>query len=159
MFNWVDIVVLIVVGVSAIFGLWRGFVREVLSVAAWVAAIVVARLYAPHLEPMFTSLTDSDTARYVLAFATLCVLTLIVGAIINNFMVRLVSMAGLQLTDRLLGAVFGVARGVIIMAIIVYFAASAYAMELWWIESLTIPYIEQVIEWALGMLGSDPVAV
>tara|TARA_R100001143_G_scaffold29905_2_gene29157 strand:- start:244 stop:720 length:477 start_codon:yes stop_codon:yes gene_type:complete len=158
MLNWVDVAILIVVGISAVFGISRGFVREVLSVLAWIAAIVVARLYSPHLAPFFT-VTDNETARYALAFAVLCLITLIVGGIINHFMARLVSMVGLQMTDRLLGTLFGVARGVIIVAIVVYFAASSYSLELWWQESVAIPYIERVIEWGQSMLGSDPAAV
>lgn len=159
MLNWIDIIVLSVIGLSALFGIWRGFVREVLSVVVWIAAIVVARLYSPQLSPLFDSLTDSETARYVMAFAVLCFGVLILGGIINHFMARLISMAGLQITDRLLGILFGVARGVIIVAIIVYFAAAVYQTELWWQQSLTLPYIEQVIAWAQGMLGmdSDPV--
>jgi membrane protein required for colicin V production len=157
--NLIDIAVLVVVGISAVFGLWRGLVKEVLSVFAWVAAIVVARLYSPHLAPVFESVTDSDTARYVLAFAILCVITLIIGALANHFMARLVSMAGLQMTDRLLGIVFGVARGVLIMAIAVYFAVGPYGQESWWQNSITIPYIESVIGWGEGFLGGTPIPI
>ncbi|MEX2334495.1 MAG: CvpA family protein [Pseudohongiella sp.] len=117
--NLLDIAVLLVVVLSCVFGLWRGFVREVLSLLVWIAAIVVARLYSPHLAPMFNSLTDNETGRYVLAFAILCFATLLLGALINHFMARLISLAGLQLTDRLLGAVFGIARGVLIVAVAV----------------------------------------
>lgn len=159
MLNLVDVLVAIVVGVSAVFGLWRGLVREVLSVAAWVAAIVVARLYSPHLAPMFDSVTESETARYVMAFSVLCVITLILGAFANHFMARLINLAGLQTTDRLLGIVFGVARGVLIVAIIIYFAAGPYQQESWWQNSLTIPYIEQVIEWGEQMLGGQSIPV
>lgn len=141
-----DIVVLIIIGISLIFGLGRGFVREVISVASWIAALLVAKIYSPSVAPMFSKLTDSETARYVLAFAVLCFITLLLGAFINHVLSRLISLVGLQWTDRLLGAVFGVARGVIIVAIVVYFAAGFYAQEAWWQSSLTIPWIEDLIE-------------
>jgi membrane protein required for colicin V production len=143
-----DIVILIVIGVSGLFGLSRGFVREVLSVIAWVAAIVVARLYSPHLAPLFDGITDNETGRYVLAFAVLCLGVLILGAIINKFMVRLINVVGLQMTDRLLGVVFGVARGVIIVAVAVFFARERFSDESWWVESQAIPHVIAVIEWA-----------
>ncbi|MEX0740534.1 MAG: CvpA family protein [Pseudohongiella sp.] len=148
--NLLDIAVLLVVVLSCVFGLWRGFVREVLSLLVWIAAIVVARLYSPHLAPMFNSLTDNETGRYVLAFAILCFATLLLGALINHFMARLISLAGLQLTDRLLGAVFGIARGVLIVAVAVYFAAEFYSDRIWWVESQTLPYVQPVIDWGSG---------
>lgn len=154
--NLLDISILLVVALSCIFGLWRGFVREVLSLLAWIAAIVVARLYSPHLAPLFSSITDNDTARYVLAFAVLCFITLLLGALINHFMTRLISLAGLQVTDRLLGALFGVARGVLIVAVAVYFAAEFYADRIWWIESQTLPYVQIVIDWGSGFFA-EPV--
>lgn len=148
--NLLDICILLVVALSSIFGLWRGFVREVLSLLAWIAAIVVARLYSPHLAPLFGSITDNETARYVLAFAVLCFVTLLLGALINHFMTRLISRAGLQMTDRLLGALFGVARGVLIVAVAVYFAAEFYSDRVWWVESQTLPYVQIVIDWGSG---------
>ncbi|HLT63794.1 MAG TPA: CvpA family protein [Pseudohongiella sp.] len=144
----VDIVILVVAGISGVYGLSRGFVHEVLSVIAWVAAIVVARLYSPHLVPMFASVTENETGRYVLAFAVLCLAVLILGGIVNKFMARLVTMVGLQMTDRLLGAVFGVARGVIIVAVAVFFARDSFSDENWWMESKAIPHVIAVIEWA-----------
>lgn len=152
-----DICILIVVGLSGIFGLSRGFIREVLAVIAWVAAIYVARLYSPILVPFFESVTENETARYVLAFAVLCLATLIAGAIVNKFLARLISMAGLQITDRLLGVFFGIARGVIIVAVIVYFAHGQFSQESWWTESQTIPHVVALIEWA-GFVPGEPEA-
>lgn len=154
-----DICILIVVGLSSVFGLSRGFIREVLAVVAWVAAIYVARLYSPMLIPLFESITENETARYVLAFAILCLATLIVGAVVNKFMARLISMAGLQMTDRLLGAFFGVARGVIIVAVIIYFAHGQFSTESWWTESQTIPHVEALIEWAGFVPGESSTGV
>lgn len=152
--NLLDIGVLLLVMLSCIFGLWRGFVREVLSLAAWIAAIVVARIYSPHLAPLFGSITDNETARYVLAFAILCFVTLLLGALINHFMTRLISLAGLQMTDRLLGALFGIVRGVLIVAVAVYFAAEFYSDRIWWMQSQTLPYVQIVIDWGSGFFAS-----
>lgn len=154
-----DICIVLVIGLSSVFGIGRGFVREVLSVIAWVAAIIVARLYSPHLIPLFDGLTDNETGQYVLAFATLCIAVLIIGAIVNNFMARLVSMAGLQVTDRLLGVVFGFARGVIVVAVAVYFAHPQFSEEPWWQQSRTLPHIEDLIEWAGFVPGGSSTGV
>ena len=154
-----DICILIVIALSSIFGLSRGFIREVLALLAWIAAIYIARLYSPHLVPFFAGLTDNETARYVLAFAVLCLATLIAGALVNKVMSRLVSMAGLQVTDRLLGAVFGVARGVVIVAVIIYFAHGQFSQESWWTQSRTIPHVEALIEWAGFVPGESSIGV
>lgn len=157
--NLLDIGVLVLIFLSCVFGLWRGFVREVLSLAAWIAAIVVARIYSPHLAPIFDSITGNETARYVLAFALLCFVTLLLGALINHFMTRLISLAGLQMTDRLLGALFGVARGVLIVAVAVYFAAEFYSDRIWWVQSQTLPYVQIVIDWGSGFFAEPATEV
>ncbi len=146
--NWVDIVILIIVGLSCIFGLWRGFVREVLSLLAWVAALLVASYYSSHLAPVFSRFIDSSTIRHVLAFALLCLITLLLGGLVNHFMSKLINLAGLQVTDRLLGAVFGIARGVIVVAIVVFFASAFYAEEPWWQASQLMPHVIELIDWS-----------
>lgn len=153
--NWLDVVILAIIALSSLFGLWRGFVREVLSLAAWIAAIVVARAYSPDVGPMLSAVTNSETAQYVAAFALLCLGTLIVGALINHFMARLIHFAGLQMTDRLLGSLFGILRGLLIAAILIYFAAGFYSNESWWLQSSAIPYIENIIEWLMDFFGLE----
>lgn len=146
--NWVDIVIILIVVLSALFGVWRGFVREVLSVVGWVAALLVAKIYSPHLSPLFTGLVSNDTARYVLAFALLLFLTLLLGALVTHFMSKLIHLVGLQVTDRLLGTLFGFARGVIIVAIIVFFARPFYEEALWWQASQLMPHVSDLIDWS-----------
>ncbi|MDP3518224.1 MAG: CvpA family protein [Pseudohongiella sp.] len=157
--NVPDIVILVIVGFSSIFGLWRGFVREVLAVIAWIAAILIARLYSPLLVPYFEGITDSETGRSILAFAVLGFGTLFIGSLIIKFMTRLISMAGMQLTDRLLGMVFGFARGVIIVAVVIYFAHERFDTESWWVESRAIPYVDMVIDRAGFAPGATSAAV
>jgi membrane protein required for colicin V production len=76
----------------------------------------------------------------------LFIVTLIVGAMINHLVAKLIDISGLKLTDRLLGGVFGIARGVVILMVFVYFGASFFAIEPWWIESKFIPYGIDLLE-------------
>lgn len=153
--SWVDIAILVIVGLSCFFGLWRGLVREVLSIVAWVAAISIARVYSDSFAPMFSGLIDSPSLRYVVAFALLCVGTLILGGLLNHFISRLVTFSGLRMTDRLLGSFFGIARGVLIVTIILFFAEPFYATAPWWQQSHFIPYGIELIAWAQGFFP-DP---
>ncbi|WP_339868140.1 CvpA family protein [Pseudohongiella nitratireducens] len=158
MLNFVDIAILAVIALSSLFGIARGLVKEVLSLLVWIAAIVIAYQYSDSLSPMLGSVTSNATAQYALAFAIIVIAVLIGGSLVNAFMSRLVSFAGLQASDRILGAAFGMARGVVICAIVVYFAASVYSQEPWWQESLTLPYIEGVIDWVQVKSGTQPVS-
>jgi len=156
--NFVDIAILAVIALSSLFGIARGLVKEVLSLLVWIAAIVIAYQYSDSLSPMLGSVTSNATAQYALAFAIIVIAVLIGGSIVNAFMSRLVNFAGLQASDRILGAAFGMVRGVVICAIVVYFAASVYSQEPWWQESLTLPYIEGVIDWVQVKSGTQPVS-
>ena len=129
-----------------------------MSLLVWIAAIVIAYQYSDSLSPMLGSVTSNATAQYALAFAIIVIAVLIGGSIVNAFMSRLVNFAGLQASDRILGAAFGMVRGVVICAIVVYFAASVYSQEPWWQESLTLPYIEGVIDWVQVKSGTQPVS-
>jgi membrane protein required for colicin V production len=146
--NWVDIVILAVLCLSGLFGLWRGFIREVLSLATWIAALLVARFYAPDLMPSLEGLLANEMARYVLAFALLCLAVLILGALVNFLMSKLVKVAGLQLSDRLLGILFGVARGVLIVALLVFAGMNFFSTEPWWQASVLLPHVTDLIEWS-----------
>ncbi len=158
MLNFVDIAILAVIALSSLFGIARGLVKEVLSLLVWIAAIVIAYQYSDSLSPMLGSVTSNATAQYALAFAIIVIAVLIGGSLVNAFMSRLVNFAGLQASDRILGAAFGMVRGVVICAIVVYFAASVYSQEPWWQESLTLPYIEGVIDWVQVKSGTQPVS-
>jgi membrane protein required for colicin V production len=144
--NWIDVAILMVTGISCMFGLWRGFVREVLSLLAWIAALLIARVYSPDLAPLLGGWIASEPMQKVFAFAVLFIVTLIVGAMINHLVAKLIDISGLKLTDRLLGGVFGIARGVVILMVFVYFGASFFAIEPWWIESKFIPYGIDLLE-------------
>lgn len=143
---WVDFAILMVTGISCMLGLWRGFVREVLSLLAWVAAFLVARVYSEDLAPLVGGWIASEPMQNVFAFAVLFIVTLIVGAMVNHLVAKLIDISGLKLTDRLLGGVFGIARGVVILMAFVYFGASFFATEPWWSESQFIPYGADLLE-------------
>lgn len=144
--NWVDLVILLITAVSCLFGLWRGFVREVLSLLAWIAALLFARVYSDNLAPAFESWIDSETMRNVFAFALLFIATLLAGAVVNHLVAKLIDMSGLKMTDRLLGSLFGIARGVVIVMVFVFFGGSFFAEEPWWQNSRLIPYGMELVE-------------
>ena len=147
-FNWIDIVISVVVLLSCLFGLFRGLVKEVFSLVTWIAALIVARVYSDDFAPSLASTFEGETTRLVAAFAILFLATLVVGALVNHLMARLISFAGLALTDRLLGGLFGMARGGLIVMLGIFVAGNFMSESLAWQESRLIPYGREAIEWS-----------
>lgn len=153
--NWVDIVILTITGISFVFGVWRGLVKEVLSLVTWIAALLIARLYSEQLAPSFTML-DGETTRYVAAFALLFVVTMMLGTLLNHLIGKLLNVTGLKATDRFLGGLFGIARGAVIVMLILFIAGNFVAETAPWQQSLLVPYGLALIEWSTGFIGEPP---
>ena len=150
---WIDVIIAIVVVLSAIIGFFRGFLREVLGLATWIVAFFVAFRFAPTVETLLIDWIDMDSARLVVAFAAVFIGVLIVGAILNYFLGQLVSGTGLAGTDRVLGIAFGVARGVAVLVLLVMLAGvTSVPRDAWWQNSIFIAKLEHGAIWARGYL-------
>ena len=151
--NEVDAAILGITVLSWLFGLWRGLIKEVLSLLTWVAALLVARVYSEYLAGWLVNLIDSSSARYVTAFAVIFVVVMMVGTVLNHLMAKLLTITGLKLVDRLLGGVFGIARGVIIVLVIVFILSVFVSETEQWRQSMLIPYSMAAIEWSRIFIG------
>tara|TARA_B110000858_G_scaffold89259_1_gene103182 strand:- start:6509 stop:7000 length:492 start_codon:yes stop_codon:yes gene_type:complete len=152
-FNQVDIVILIITVLSSAFGLWRGLVKEVLSLLTWMAALLVSRVYSEPLAGLMTAMIENDGIRYVTAFVMLFVTVMMLGTLLNFFMSKLLNVTGLKLADRLLGAGFGVARGVIIVLVILFITSMFVSETELWQQSQLIPYGMAMIEKSQVFIG------
>ncbi len=154
--NWVDYAIVGVVLVSAVVSLLRGFVKEALSLAGWIIAIWVALAFASHLSKMLDGLITSPSLRIVVAFSILFVVTLVLAALVNFFASQLVKRTGLTGTDRVLGMLFGILRGAVIIAILVLLAGlSTLPQEPWWRDSLLVPYFQGLAVFLRDLLPAD----
>jgi membrane protein required for colicin V production len=142
---WVDFVIPAIIIVSALFSVMRGFVREAISLFGWIAAFWIALHFANSLAEMFLSSISIPSIRLVIAFTILFVLTLLLAALINHLVGYLVKQTGLTNTDRLIGMLFGVARGGVIVSILVLLAGfTTIPQDPWWNESVLIKRFEHV---------------
>jgi len=149
-FSAVDWVITVILVISVGLSLWRGFMREAIALAGWVTAYLIANLYVDEMASLLAQSIANVTGRYVVAFAILFVLTLIVATILRRLVTGLVKAAGLSVLDRLLGTVFGFARAVIVILVGVYLMRQLIApQDLGWLEeSQLMPHIDYVAQWA-----------
>ncbi|HDR1391548.1 TPA: CvpA family protein [Pasteurella multocida] len=142
-----------IIAFSIIISLLRGFIREVMSVASWVVAFFVANHFYPYLANYLTQI-ESLYLRNGTAIAILFVATLIVGGIVNHILGELVDKTGLTGTDRVLGACFGLIRGVLIVAALLFFmdTFTNFSQTVWWKESKLIPHFGFIVEWFFQQL-------
>jgi membrane protein required for colicin V production len=155
---WIDLVIVGIISLSALISLIRGFVKESISLVTWVVAGVLAlRYYAP-MADLLEPFINSVNLRQWVGGGILFVATLVVGAIVNFIVSQLVSKTGLSGTDKALGVVFGAARGVLIVTMIVLLASLTPMPEApWWQESAMIDFFQQLAVWVKGVIPADAV--
>jgi membrane protein required for colicin V production len=155
-FNWADWAIIAVILISAIMGFKRGLVRESLSLATWVLAFIIARIFSPSLALLFNDIISTPSIRLGIAFALLFILALIVGSLLTYLVASLVKATGLSGTDRLLGVLFGVVRGIILMVVVVGLLAwlTPVSQDVWWQESTLVPHLLALQDWTREVAGS-----
>jgi len=154
--NWIDIIILGILLVSALISLVRGFVREALSLVVWVGAFWVAITYSPMLEAQFAEHINTPSLRLALSFFLLFLATLVAGGVVNFLIGQLVDRTGLSGTDRVLGMVFGAARGVAVVAALVLLAGlTPLPKDPWWQASTLLPHFQMLALWLRDFLPPD----
>lgn len=133
-----DIIILVALAASVIFGVFRGFVREAFSLAGWFAAYLVARFYHAPLMAQLEGLVSTPSVRLAVAWGGLFILTLVLAALLGYLIRSLVSATGMGLVDRILGAVFGFVRGIILVLAVLVMLAPFVSQDAWWSEA-TLP--------------------
>jgi membrane protein required for colicin V production len=117
-----DLAVVVIVGLSALLSLIRGLVREVLALAAWVVAFLAANVFAGEVAPWLPDAIPTEALRLLAGFLVVFLLVLISVSVLAILASKLVKSAGLGVEDRLLGGVFGLARGMLVVMILVLLA-------------------------------------
>jgi len=153
--NAFDAIVLAVILLSALIALLRGFVKEVLSLGAWVGAVLVTLWGFALARPYFRTFIDNQLLADVATGLALFVLSLIVFAMIAHGTSSLVRRSSsLTAVDRSLGFVFGIFRGALLLGLAWLALAWAIPSEKrpdWVFEARTRPAIEQIAEFLVGL--------
>lgn len=140
-----DYAVIVIVAASALLGLWRGVVGEVIALGAWVLAFFAAKWWAAEVANLFTFIADPGM-RVVAAWVAIFMVVLIVMALIRLAVRGLLAALGLSLADRFLGIIFGVARGLlVVLALVAIGAMVGLPKEKWWSEAYFLAPLETAV--------------
>jgi membrane protein required for colicin V production len=154
--SWIDYIIVGVLGLSVLVGLWRGLVSEVLALVTWIAAFWVAWAFGPTVSTYFEHRIDEPSIRLVAGYALCFVSVLVLGALVRFVIHRLVESTGLSGTDRLLGMMFGFARGVLLVSLMVFLLGfTAFTNDPWWKRSVLLPQFQVAATWLGGQLPAS----
>jgi membrane protein required for colicin V production len=144
-----DYVALGILGLSVVIGLLRGAVREVLALASWVVAFIVARAFVADAAPLLPHAVSSPAMRTALAFIALFIVTLILVSLASVLLSTLLKKIGLGPLDRLLGALLGLLRGIAIALVLVLLAGlTALPQQPLWRKAVSSAWFESMANWA-----------
>jgi membrane protein required for colicin V production len=138
-----DYLVIFVLIASIVIGTLRGLVKEILSLAGWIVAFVVANAYSAALASMLPDAIPGDAVRLIVAFIALFIGVRILMALLSMAVDALVTAGGLTLADRGLGSLFGLARGiVIVLAGVILCGMTSIPKQDFWKNALLSPMAE-----------------
>ena len=151
-----DYAVLAVIAASVLLGLWRGVVSEILALAAWVAAFFVARAEAAGVANMLAQQIAEPGMRLAAAYVLIFVGVLLVFTLARMLISLMLKAAGLGLLDRLLGAAFGVLRGILVVLMAVLVAGMTPLPKAdGWRDAVLAPPLETAVLAAKPWLPAD----
>jgi len=173
-FNWLDYLFSSIFVLFILLSLWRGLVKEIISIGAWAAGLFIGFMFAPKLAALFTdssavqatlthagskvsehATTESSFAVGV-CFVILLVGTLVIGAIISYIMAKVVQVSGISFFNRLLGGVFGFIKGFIVNLVILFCTQmTSYAEEPAWKQSQIVQAYQPVIALLENKMGPE----
>jgi membrane protein required for colicin V production len=152
----IDWIVLAVLALSMLVGVWRGIAREVLSLLGWVAAFWVAQMEAPRVAHWLPMTGSSDMLRYAAGFVVAFLAVLILSSLLAWVVRKFLSAVGLGPLDRLLGGVFGLLRGwVVLLALTVVVSMTPMAQSPAWLQAHATPWLMQALHTLKPLLPAE----
>jgi membrane protein required for colicin V production len=151
--DWILAAVLLA---SLVMGAWRGLVYEVMSVIGWLAAFVLAQWFAAEVAVHLPMQSAGASLRYAAGFVIVFVASVFTAGLISALLRKLISVIGLRPVDRLLGAGFGLFRGLILLlALTVVLHLTSLAQSDWWQNSQGGPVLSSLLKGLKPILPAD----
>tara|TARA_A100001037_G_scaffold58288_1_gene50418 strand:- start:554 stop:1111 length:558 start_codon:yes stop_codon:yes gene_type:complete len=144
----VDIVILAVMAISLVFGLFRGLLRELLSLVSWVLAFWIAYRYSANVAEIIDRALQNPTLSQAVSAVLVFVIVLVALMVLTSLIAKLFKATGLAGIDRILGGLFGLGRGVVILLAALILASHTGAVEQdWYNASTMIPMFDRALDW------------
>jgi membrane protein required for colicin V production len=154
--TWPDYAILGTITISILVGALRGFIKEVFSLLVWAAAFIIAYQYGGDIAALMENHISLPSARTAMGFTGLFIVVLLIGGLLNYLLGRLVESTGLSGTDRLLGGVFGTARGLaLVVAVLLVAGFTPIPADPWWKDAQLIQRMMPFVEWSSGFLPEN----
>ena len=148
-----DYIVLAIAGLSVLVSLFRGALREIMSIGSWIGAFLIAVHFAPMVSSLLPASIGQTWLRLFLAFVALMIVSLLVFTVIVLALGRLIRGSGLAPLDRALGVLFGLVRAlVILVALMIVAGLTPLPREAAWRNGLLRPPLEGLAKNALAFL-------
>ena len=140
-----DYVIVFLCVASAIAGIWRGFTKEALALLSLLAAIWLAWMFAPRVEPLLGEWAGAPEARVWAARVVIFVAVLVVGGLVSWLARKLIRHTGLSGVDRLLGGLFGLLRAAVLVGLaVIVLEFAGLAQDPWWQDAQLRPYADRL---------------
>lgn len=150
----VDYFLFAILLVSALLGVFRGGIKEGLSLVGWLVAVWSAWRFGGAVADMIPSFADDSVVEIWVARVIVLIGMLIVVGLLARLIAYLAHQSGLSGIDRMIGMIFGLGRGVVLIALAVLFLdAVGFDADPWWQESKLIPYATPLAEWLAELAG------
>jgi membrane protein required for colicin V production len=140
-----DIIVVVIIGLSALFGFVRGFLREVLSIGAWIVAGLATYFGLPLLRPFALRYISHELIADIATGVAIFLVVLVVASVISHVITRSVRESSLGPLDRSLGILFGLVRGAAIVSVALLICDNFYAPDnrpQWLKDARTLPVVQ-----------------
>lgn len=153
--NILDIILVIILGLSILLGILKGFIRELFSLAFFIIAVVLSFLFYYEVGGIYMSgLKNRDVSNFA-GFITIFVLVLIIGAVVTYFVKKIFTIGPLKAIDMILGGLFGLLRGILIASIIVLALIVFPVNDNLIVKSQLSPYVIKSIEVFVHFLPAE----
>ncbi len=149
-----DYLVIAALLISAVAGALRGFLREAVALSAWIIALFLAWHFSDLIEPHLGGLLAGSEVRPWAGRLIIVVLVLLLGTVVGALLGHFVRLSIFSGMDRLLGFVFGILRGFVLLGVFVILGQLLQlSSEGWWRHSLMIPYGESIANGLRSLVG------
>jgi membrane protein required for colicin V production len=154
--NFIDYLILVVLLISLLLGFFRGFLGEAISLISWLGGLWLAWRYAYLIEPHLSGMIAEQPLNTWAARTIMLVAVLVTGWLIGGIVTYFAHQSGISLMlDRLLGMLFGIIRGIVLVSIMVMLGIQVQLNRAdWWKESRFMPFAEEVSGWVKGFADS-----